>query len=430
MYINELSGKIKKTLSKLKLNALGRALGFTKRERDMNAFQMVNTLISAMGDGNTNTLADIQRRYNILTNSSLDYKPFHNQLKKAELEALMAETAHQVLSNWVKQSYCFKEDVPFKSIKLHDGSSFAVHQALNKVYPGRFSQTSPAAVECHVTMDLLNNSIDMITVAPDTNSEHLYAPDAASLEGCLLMADAGYFSLRYLEEIDAADGHFILRMGLQMNPTVLSCQREDGTCVKLKSGISLSEVKAKKLPKRQCFDMDVQWKGKVFRVIGFWIASEKRYSFVITNLSREHYSLMQVSQLYRLRWQIELLFKELKSHNNLKKFGTRNPHIMLTLIWASICAATLKRFIVGYVERRFSVSISTLTTSKTLYCWWQDLFRALVRQRRRRLVTVIEETMEIIKTNAKTAHLNRDKKSGKFQFGLAPLFEMTTQIAQ
>ena len=103
---------------------------------------------------------------------------------------------------------------------------------------------------------------------------------------------------------------------------------------------------------------------------------------------------------------------------------------MLTLIWASICATTLKRFIATHVEQRFNVVISTMTTSKTLYCWWQDLFRALVRQQRRRLVTVIEETMQIIKTNAKIAHLNRDKKSGKFQFGLAPLFEMTTQIAQ
>ena len=72
MYINELSGKIKKTLSKPKLNKLGRELGFTKRERDMNAFHTVNTLISAMGDGNTNTLADIQRLHNILTGSSLD----------------------------------------------------------------------------------------------------------------------------------------------------------------------------------------------------------------------------------------------------------------------------------------------------------------------------------------------------------------------
>lgn len=102
--------------------------------------------------------------------------------------------------------------------------------------------------------------------------------------------------------------------------------------------------------------MDVQCNGKVFRVIGFWIASEKRYSFIITNLSREQCSLMQVSQLYRLRWQIELLFKEFKSHNNLKKLGTRDPHIMMTLIWASLCATTLKRFIAGYVPSR-------------AYCW-------------------------------------------------------------
>lgn len=248
MVTSEPGGKIKNTLSKAKLNAPGKESGFTIRERDMNAFHMVNTLISAMGDGNINTLADIQRLYNILTNSTLDYKPFHNQLKKAELEALMEEMAHRVLTHWVKQTLTLdeKENLPFKSIKLHDGSSFAIHGGLKKLYPGRFSQTSPAAVECHVTMDLLNDSIDMFTVAPDTNSEPLYAPEAATLEGCLLMADAGYFALAYLDEFDEANGYFILRMGLKMNPKVLFCQREDGTYVKLKPGLSLSEVKAKK----------------------------------------------------------------------------------------------------------------------------------------------------------------------------------------
>ncbi len=31
--------------------------------------------------------------------------------------------------------------------------------------------------------------------------------------------------------------------------------------------------------------------------------------------------------LYRCRWQIELLFKELKSHNRLKAFATRQKAI-------------------------------------------------------------------------------------------------------
>ena len=139
----------------------------------------------------------------------------------------MEAMAHRVLTHGVKQSFSLDEkaNLPFNAITLHDGSSFAIHNGLKKHAPGRFSHTRPVAVECHVTMDLRNNSIDMFTVAPDSNSEHLYAPDAASLEGGLLRADAGYFSLRYREEIDAANGHFILRMGLQMNPKVRSWER-------------------------------------------------------------------------------------------------------------------------------------------------------------------------------------------------------------
>src|SRR5262249_44682075 len=56
-------------------------------------------------------------------------------------------------------------------------------------------------------------------------------------------------------------------------------------------------------------------------------------------------SLDLVSRLYRFRWQIELLFKEWKSYANLHKFDTGNEHIAAGLIWASLCAAVLKRFL-------------------------------------------------------------------------------------
>ena len=47
--------------------------------------------------------------------------------------------------------------------------------------------------------------------------------------------------------------------------------------------------------------------------------------------------------LYRCRWQIELLFKELKSHNRLKAFATRQKAIAEGLIWASLLALLVKR---------------------------------------------------------------------------------------
>ncbi|WP_428848365.1 transposase [Shewanella electrodiphila] len=39
----------------------------------------------------------------------------------------------------------------------------------------------------------------------------------------------------------------------------------------------------------------------------------------MTNLQSEEFSSKDVMKLYRIRWLIELLFKEWKSHNNLKK---------------------------------------------------------------------------------------------------------------
>ncbi|GAA4887007.1 hypothetical protein GCM10023333_20550 [Ferrimonas pelagia] len=43
-------------------------------------------------------------------------------------------------------------------------------------------------------------------------------------------------------------------------------------------------------------------------------------------------------------WQIELLFKEWKSFNNLKRFVTRLEHMVRGLIEASLLSLLVKRF--------------------------------------------------------------------------------------
>ena len=50
----------------------------------------------------------------------------------------------------------------------------------------------------------------------------------------------------------------------------------------------------------------------------------------------------KVMALYRCRWQIELLFKELKSHNRLKAFATTKA-IAEGLIWSWLLALLVKR---------------------------------------------------------------------------------------
>lgn len=59
----------------------------------------------------------------------------------------------------------------FKQVLLQDGTAFAVHKRLATVFPGRFKTISPAAIECHVLMSLLEQKPVCMQLSADTASE-------------------------------------------------------------------------------------------------------------------------------------------------------------------------------------------------------------------------------------------------------------------
>jgi IS4 transposase len=60
-------------------------------------------------------------------------------------------------------------------------------------------------------------------------------------------------------------------------------------------------------------DLTVRWPGydMDFRVIAFWYKKKKRIGYLVTNLPRETVPAADIVGLYRLRWQIELLFNSI-----------------------------------------------------------------------------------------------------------------------
>ena len=408
---------------------LARSTDFTKRIRVIEPHQFVISAVTAMATQQTETIADIVRTFNAIADEPVEYKPFHNQLAKAAFPEMM-----RLLVCHLLHEFALKVLTPattsklrmFKDIEIQDGSSFALHPALRDVFPGRFTTISPAAVELHATMSLFSDQVTAISIAPDSEGERHFLPAPSDLAGRLILADRGYEDLAYCRAVAAASGYFIIRCKSQLNPLITRCEI-GGKRIKRFEGKRLNEVRTTLRGKTA--DITGEWTrrdedGKHvvrFRVALIWNPQKRQHMILLTNLARAEFTAKQLYLLYRLRWQIELVFKEWKSYANLQKFVTRKAAIAEGLMWASLAAALLKRFIAHATQHVFEgIEISTRRTAMAANHVLRDLMVAVatgvtVRAAFKRLVTYIGR-------EGRRAHPDRDRKTGRLQLGLRPRF--------
>jgi hypothetical protein len=422
---------IAETLSTLlgeqQVETLARRSGFLRRKRVLVPYAFILALLSTLGVGKANWLADILRAYNALTGSDLQYKPFHNQIKKWQFPEWLRqilETALLRLSLRVLEPLPDSKLEMFDTILMHDGTSFAVKASLRRRFPGRFKKSAPAAVELHVTMDGLSGSPQFITLAPDKESEKHFRPDPEIMKGCLVLEDRAYQERWYFIKINKAGGFYIVRGTKNIKPTILSAYDEAGTPLRYLEGKKLSH----RILPRNSVDLQIAWGegenwylGRLVIIYKPGRRNKKDYTYLHTNLSREIFSISEVGTLYRLRWQIELLFLEWKSHANLHRFDTGKPAIAEGLIWASVLTSVLKRYITHAAELVARVELSTRRAASSAQHYLIGIINALFSLSNRRIVSAIKKSIAFLITNAKRAHPKRDRRKGRLSAGLRPV---------
>ena len=74
-----------------------------------------------------------------------------------------------------------------------------------------------------------------------------------------------------------------------------------------------------------------------------------QYLMLMTTLDEATMPATQILQLYRLRWQIEIAFKRLKSLGNLDNLQAKDERLAKTAIWAKLILAILTESLLGHV---------------------------------------------------------------------------------
>src|SRR5213594_910577 len=426
--LSMVADKFQWVFSESLLNACGKDAKFCRRERIITPFRLGVALTATCASHRVETLADFHRGFHALFDPTIAYKPFYNQLAKPHFAAFMRTMASRLISEMTLKVLGFAKGrvfAAFRHIVIQDGSSFAIHDGLREVFPGRFKVVKPAAVELHTTMDLLCDAPTTVVLTPDTTSEQAFLPEPTSLRASLLLADRGYVDLHYLRRVQDEGGFFLIRAKAGMNPQVLEAFREDGKRLRSLRNKALQTIHAK-LPKRQRVELLVQWHVDgaplCLRLILSWNRRTKSFCYFLTNLPSKGYPIHVICRAYKWRWQVELLFKEWKSYANLHAFDTENPAIVEGLIWTAIAAAALKRFLAYMTQLLAQVPMSTRKVAMCAVHVLGDIVRALQRGDVAGLYAALEAAVTSLACHAQRAHPKRDRHRGRSQLGLEPLF--------
>ena len=214
----------------------------------------------------------------------------------------------------------------------------------------------------------------------------------------------------------AHGGAFIVRLTRSYDPWIRTAWVE-GQRTPSPTRVRLSRFLAQHAGQR--LDRDVDFHVGP-RVVGFRVVvlpgREAAMTRLCTNMPRTPFSCDRVSRLYRFRWQIELCFKEWKSYANRHQFDTAHAHIAEGLIWASLCAAILKRFLAHAAQRVGGTARSTRRVAMCAHPILDALVAAL------RLGVGLRGTLRrglaYLLANARRANPDRDRRTGRLRAGL------------
>ena len=118
--------------------------------------------------------------------------------------------------------------------------------------------------------------------------------------------------------------------------------------VRAKKNFQYKPIKWKRrMPKNVLSDMAIgvtgfypkQYYPEPFRLGRYWDEEQNREFVFLTNAT--HISPLQVAELYKNRWQVELFFKWLKQHLKIKKFWGTTENAVRIQIYVAICTYCL-----------------------------------------------------------------------------------------
>ncbi len=348
---------------------LARTTQFVQRRSPLTGLMFVQALVIGFLKDPQASLSQLAQECARL-GFSISPQGLHERIQQGSVDFLkvLVEHALQQLKSQIALPITLLHQ--FTQILVVDSTFQTLPDSLEEPYPGSGGKAARACLKVQLVYDFLSGNLSQLAIQAGRAADQGYTQYLETVTASsLVLLDLGYFRLASLDEIAQKGAFFLMRYRYRTVVCSLEGSRVDllaylesqgpaaveqlvllGTTSKTPVTCRLITVPVPREvaeERRRKAKRNAQEHGKT--------ASERQlrmlgWSLYLTNVPEEKLSTTQVIAFYRIRWQIELVFKFWKSYCGMDKLPGVRPARVMTELYAKLLAAIVSNFLVAPIR--------------------------------------------------------------------------------
>jgi hypothetical protein len=344
-----------------------------------------------------------------------------------EAVLFVKEVLKELLERQLSKVFCPDLFSKFSHVRIKDSTKFLVADHLREHFKGcgGSAGTSQACVCIQYEYDLRSGKILDLNVTDGTRNDSTDASETKEKihKNDLVLRDLGYFNLSVLNGFADQEAFFVSRLntsvlvfeaetqerigfkelyGQMRKQQLTQCEKQVLVGKQTQANLRL----AVEIVPEQVYEERIRKINKKNKENG-WTTSEDykarcRFNLFITNVLAEDLSINEVMMLYRLRWQIELMFKNWKSVCKIDKIQPVKYERFACLLFAKLILIMLNMQIISNLQAHYFKKQRLILSENKCFKTLRESFiilRGIWKERRKRSEKKLKELASQFSSN-------------------------------
>ena len=359
---------------------------------------------------------------------------FDEKYKKSESVDFMNRIFDSLLEDQIGFSIDSEHECKFTKVRIKDSTRYDLPPKLKENFKGNQGKcSSAAAISIQHERDVCTGKVidNHFGSIKRTDSEDAMASLGNIEKGDLIIRDLGYFKTKVFETIAQMEAFFLSRLHAKIkafDENDIEILFENVYKKMLKENLTRLEIQVKigeadRLPTRlileiipqEVFEKRIRKNNKEAKKKGYKVSEEfkarARFNLMITNVSQEDLPTDKVYLMYKLRWQIELTFKNWKSDYGIDNVRSMSYNRFMCLMYAKLILILINNQLINLLGtvlyKKHKKLLSKTKCIKTLSIYFEKIRAALFQRSKNIKEFMVDFTLKLSKKHWLEKRKNR-----------------------